>query len=75
MAKMVAVMGMAVVYLVAMARQVVWEERAAGGASPQHSSHPDRATLPSDLQRMLPLEITTPSGPVVPQYLVPSISR
>eukprot|EP00966_Prymnesium_polylepis_P123710 2860652-Prymnesium_polylepis.1 len=29
MAKMVAVMGMAVVYLVAMARQVVWEEKEA----------------------------------------------
>eukprot|EP00966_Prymnesium_polylepis_P302548 6989612-Prymnesium_polylepis.2 len=41
----------------------------------QQSSHPEASMLPSVVQVMLPLEATTPAGPELPQYLMPSISR
>eukprot|EP00966_Prymnesium_polylepis_P149300 3449277-Prymnesium_polylepis.1 len=50
-------------------------EGGASGETGQHSSQPVSVTPPSEVHVIVPRVATTPTGPLVPQYLVPSIQR
>ena len=61
----------------------IWSGGNGGGGSAdgsagdrvQHSSQPASAPLPSDAHEIVPSDATTPTGPLVPQYLTPLMVR